>query len=66
MLIVGPFAGWAADRFGRQIVLRFASVFTFLASGFLCAWLIYFQHRVGELSLYEMLLASQTLAQHLP
>ena len=60
-LIVGPFAGWGADRLGRQGVLRFASVFTFVASGFLCTWLLYFQQRVSEWTLYEMLLASQFL-----
>ena len=55
-LIVGPFAGWAADRLGRQGVLRFASVFTFVASGFLCTWLL-LPAESQRMELYEMLLS---------
>ena len=61
-LLVGPIAGYMADRLGRQAVLRVASVVTFLASGWMCTWLLYFQHRVGSTTLFAMLLSSQVIS----
>jgi MFS family permease len=59
LLLVAPFAGCAADSFGRETMLRVASVITFLSSAFTLVWLLYLQRRVSEISLFEMVLASQ-------
>ena len=60
-LFVGPAAGWLADRIGRDSVLRIASVITCMGTCWMCLWLLYFQRRVAEGALFQMLLASQLI-----
>ena len=54
-------AGYAADRIGRQAVLRLASLLTLLSSGWFITVLVYFQRRVDSHVLFYMLLSSQFL-----
>lgn len=59
--IFGLASGAIADRFGRQPMLRCASIVAVFTSGYTLTWLLYFQHRTSSRNLYLMLLSSQLL-----